>query len=64
MKGLLRAMITVMIGVSLLQEVSGLVQWQMPTQENIETINTHKVHKQTYKEYVQERLEIEEMMNG
>ena len=63
MKGLLHAMITVMIGVSLVQEVSGLVQWQISMKENIETTNAH-VHKQTYKEYVQERLEVEEMMNG
>lgn len=56
MNNLVGGFVAVLVGVSLLPEVSGLVQWRM--EENIET----KTHKQTYIEYVRERLEVERLL--
>ncbi len=57
---LIGGFIAVMVGVSLLPEFSkpvNLMGWTIEERHNL------KPHKQTYEEYVRERLEVERLMH-
>ena len=55
MARLVGGLVTLVVGCSLLPEVSKLISTSI-------SLPIEKKHKQTYAEYVQERLEIEERM--